>query len=66
MAAKGKGKVKGKGIRQRLTQEQKDNIRRYAGLLVLVLAAFTLLSVVSYLFTWKEDMSQMSHSLHGC
>ncbi|MBE6250214.1 MAG: DNA translocase FtsK [Bacteroidales bacterium] len=61
MAAKGKGKVKGKGIRQRLTQEQKDNIRRYAGLLVLVLAAFTLLSVVSYLFTWKEDMSQMSH-----
>ena len=39
----------------RFTQEQIDNIKRYVGLTVLVLALFTLLSIVSYLFTWKVD-----------
>ena len=43
-----------------LTQEQKDNIKRYIGLTVLVFAVFTLLSIVSYLFTWKTDLSQMA------
>ena len=41
--------------RIRLTQEQIDNIKRYVGLTVLVIALFTLLSIVSYLFTWKID-----------
>ena len=41
--------------RIRLTQEQIDNIKRYVGLTVLVIALFTLLSIVSYLFTWKVD-----------
>lgn len=43
-----------------LTQEQKDNIKRYIGLTVLVFAVFTLLSIVSYLFTWKTDLSVMA------
>ena len=41
----------------RLSQEQIDNIRRYVGLTVLVITFFTLLSIVSYLFTWKMDAS---------
>ena len=34
-----------------LTLEQKENIKRYVGLTVLVIAVFTFLSIVSYLFT---------------
>lgn len=51
MAAK-KGKQK-----KSLTPQQIDNIKRYVGLTVLVIAIFTLLSIVSYLFTWKADSS---------
>ena len=40
-----------------LTLEQKENIKRYVGLTVLVIAVFTFLSIVSYLFTWKTDSS---------
>ena len=49
-AKKGKKKVS-------LTQEQKDNIKRYVGLSILVVTVFTFLSIVSYLFTWKTDLS---------
>lgn len=38
-----------------LTQEQVDNIRRYSGFVVLGVTLFTLLSIVSYFFTWKVD-----------
>ena len=54
MAAK-KGKKKAT-----LTQEQKDNIKRYIGLSILVITVFTFLSIVSYLFTWKTDLSQIA------
>lgn len=36
---------------------QKANAIRIAGLFVALLAVFTLLSVVSYLFTWRQDQS---------
>ena len=40
---------------------KKSNIFKFAGVAVGVFALFTLLSTVSYLFTWKADMSLMSH-----
>ena len=58
MAAKAKNNDKSKN--NGLSQEQKDNIKRYSGLAVFVFAVFTFLSIVSYLFTWKSDMSLVS------
>ena len=44
-----------------LDKEKKSNILKYSGVLVFVLAALTLLSTVSYLFTWEADQSLLSH-----
>ena len=41
--------------------EKKSNVLKYSGIAVLVFALFTLVSVVSYLFTWQADQSLMSH-----
>ena len=46
--------------RKQLSQEQKDNIKRYSGLAVMVIALFTFMSILSYLFTWKVDISLMA------
>jgi len=43
-----------------LDDEDKEKVRRVTGLIVGVFAVFTLLSVVSYLFTWKEDQSLLA------
>ena len=39
---------------------RKSNLLKYAGLAVAVFMLFTLVSIVSYLFTWKADYSLMS------
>ena len=44
-----------------LDPEKKSNILKYTGIAVLVFALFTLVSVISYLFTWQADQSLMSH-----
>jgi len=44
-----------------LDPEKKSNILKYTGIAVLVFTLFTLVSVVSYLFTWQADQSLMSH-----
>ena len=41
--------------------ERKSNILKYTGMAVLVFTLFTLISTVSYLFTWQTDQSLMSH-----
>ena len=41
--------------------DKKSNILKYTGIAVLVFALFTLISTVSYLFTWQMDQSLMSH-----
>ena len=51
---------KKKTAKKELSQEQKDNIKRYSGLAVMVVALFTFMSILSYLFTWKVDISQMA------
>lgn len=66
MAAKTNRNNKGKERRARfsffsnMTPERKSNILKYTGLAVAVLAAFSFISVVSYLFTWKADQSLMA------
>ena len=44
-----------------LDPDRKSNMLKYAGIAVLVFALFTLISIVSYLFTWQADQSLMSH-----
>ena len=44
-----------------LTPEQKSTIFKYAGLTVFALTLFTLVSTVSYLFTWESDQSLLAH-----
>lgn len=44
-----------------LTPEKKAAIFKYSALAVAVFTLFTLISVVSYLFTWQEDYSLMAH-----
>ena len=44
-----------------LTPERKSTILKYAGLTVFALALFTLVSTVSYLFTWESDQSLLAH-----
>lgn len=46
--------------RYSLTPEQKSTILKYAGLTVFVLTLFTLVSISSYLFTWKADQSLLT------
>ncbi len=41
--------------------DKKSSILKYTGIAVLVFALFTLISAVSYLFTWQMDQSLMSH-----
>ena len=66
MAAKTNRNNKGKERRSRfsffsdMTPERKSNILKYTGVAVAVLAAFSFISVVSYLFTWKADQSLMA------
>ena len=40
--------------------DKKSNLLKYAGVIVMIFAALTLLSTVSYLFTWDADQSLMS------
>ena len=40
--------------------DKKSNILKYTGIAVLVFALFTLLSSVSYLFTWQADQSLLT------
>jgi len=44
-----------------LSREKKAAACRYAGLTVFVFTMFTLVSAVSYLFTWQADQSLLSH-----
>ena len=44
-----------------LTPERKSTILKYAGLTVFALTLFTLVSTVSYLFTWESDQSLLAH-----
>ena len=66
MAAKTNKNNKGKEKRScfsffsDMTPERKSNILKYTGVAVAVLAAFSFISVVSYLFTWKADQSLMA------
>ena len=41
--------------------DKKSNMLKYTGIAVLVFALFTLISTLSYLFTWQADQSLMSH-----
>ena len=41
--------------------DKKSNILKYTGIAVLVFALFTLISSVSYLFTWHADQSLLSN-----
>lgn len=41
--------------------DRKSNILKYSGVAIMVFTLFTLISVVSYLFTWQADQSLMSH-----
>ena len=43
-----------------IDQDKKSNIFKYTGIAVLVFTLFTLLSSVSYLFTWQADQSLLS------
>ena len=45
----------------KIDSEKKSNILKYTGIAVLVFTLFTLISAVSYLFTWQADQSLMSH-----
>jgi len=44
-----------------LSKEKKAAACRYAGLAVFVFTMFTLVSALSYLFTWQADQSLLSH-----
>ena len=44
-----------------LTPEKKSAILKYTGLTVFVLTMFTLVSTLSYLFTWDADQSLLTH-----
>ena len=44
-----------------MDEVRKSNILKFTGVAVAVFALFTLISSVSYLFTWQQDSSLMSH-----
>ena len=43
-----------------MDDDDKSRLVRFTGLVVALLAVFTLLSVISYFFTWKADQSALS------
>ena len=55
-------KLRLKGFRLNLSEDNKVKIRKVAGLLVGAFTLFTLISTVSYLFTWEADYSLVSES----
>ena len=44
-----------------ITPQQKSTILKYSGVVIFAFTLFTFISAASYLFTWKTDMSLMSH-----
>ena len=44
-----------------MDHEKKSNLLKYAGVAVSVFTLFTLVSILSYLFTWQTDQSLMTH-----
>ena len=44
-----------------MDQDKRSNLLKYTGVIVMIFAAFTLLSTVSYLFTWEADQSLLSN-----
>lgn len=44
----------------RFNEEQRIRIRKVAGIAIGAFALFTLISVMSYMFTWKEDYSLLN------
>ena len=50
-----------KKLSLKIDSEKKSNILKYTGIAVLVFTLFTLVSTLSYLFTWQADQSLMSH-----
>jgi len=50
-----------RSTRYKLTQDRKSALLKYTGLAVCAFALFTLISIVSYLFTWESDQSLMAH-----
>ena len=50
-------KKTGKKKRKNMSRETRSSLLKYAGIAVGVLAVFTLVSTVSYLFTWTVDHS---------
>ena len=45
----------------RMSDERKSSLMKYAGWTVAAFAILTLISVLSYLFTWQADQSLLSH-----
>lgn len=54
-------KRKGFSFFSGMDPERKSNLLRYTGTAVFVFTLFTLLSVVSYLFTWDADQSLLAN-----
>ena len=50
-----------KNIFAGMDPDNKSNLLKYTGIAVLVFALFTLVSALSYLFTWQADQSLLSH-----
>ena len=48
--------------RLNLTPEGKSLLLRCLGIAIFLFAAFSLISSLSYMFTWKEDQSLLSHA----
>lgn len=44
----------------RLSDEQRIRIRKVAGIVIGAFALYTLIAVISYMFTWKEDYSLLN------
>ena len=49
-------------VKRKTDLQKKSNFFKYAGLSVFVLTVFTLISIISYLFTWQQDQSLLSDS----
>lgn len=61
IVAKGKEKHVRFSFFSDMNPEKKSNLLKYAGVAVLVFTVFTLVSILSYLFTWHVDQSLVSH-----
>ncbi len=51
------------GFWRNMDDDDKNRLRKLAGILAALLALFTLLAVVSYFFTWKADQSSLSSAV---